>query len=68
MGAAVPHRIGRHVHAKARPEPDTPPAAVTGIDYLRLVQAQHTSELAERVRYAQLPDTGMDATQRQAQQ
>jgi hypothetical protein len=41
---------------------------VTGIDYLRLVQAQHTSELADRVRYAQLPDTGMDATQRQAQQ
>jgi putative transposase len=72
MGAAVPHRIGRHGHAKARPEPDTPPAAVTGIDYLRLVQAQHTSELAERVRYAQLPDqqpdTGPDTTERQAQQ
>lgn len=58
MGAAVPHRIGRHVHAKARPEPDTPPAAATGIEYLALVAAQHTTELADRVRYAHLPDPG----------
>ncbi|HEX5877863.1 MAG TPA: DDE-type integrase/transposase/recombinase [Actinomycetota bacterium] len=71
MGAAVPHRIGRHVHAKARPEPDTnPPAAATGIDYLALVAAQHTAELADRVRYAQLPDQepDPDTTGRQAQQ
>ena len=26
MGAAVPHRIGRHVHAKARPDDDHPTA------------------------------------------
>jgi putative transposase len=57
MGQAVPHRIGRHVHAKARPDDTTAPApAPTGIDYLRLVEAQHTAELAERVRYSQLPD------------
>jgi putative transposase len=57
MGAAVPHKIGRHVHAKARPDETAPPAAaVTGIDYLRLVEAQHTTELAEKVRYSQLPD------------
>jgi putative transposase len=57
MGTAVPHIIGRHVHHKARPD-DTTPTLVpppTGIDYLRLVEAQHTTELAERVQYSQLP-------------
>ena len=57
----MPHKIGRHVHAKARPDDTTPPApAPTGIDYLHLVEAQHTAELAERVQYSrcgeQLPD------------
>ena len=56
MGNAVPHRIGRHVHAKARPDDAAPPAPTpTGIDYLRLVEAQHTAELTERVQYSQLP-------------
>ena len=32
-----------------------PPAAPTGIDYLRLVEARHTAELAEKLRYADLP-------------
>jgi putative transposase len=54
MGPAVPHKIGRHVHHKARPETAPPPAA-TGIDYLRLVEARHTAELADRLRYADLP-------------
>lgn len=56
MGAAIPHRIGQHVHHKARPDQTTPPAAATGIDYLRLVEAQHTSELAERLRYSSLSE------------
>ena len=56
MGKAVPHKIGRHVHAKARPDGTAPPPTPTGIDYLRLVEAQHTAELAEQVRYSQLPD------------
>ena len=57
MGVAVPHVIGRHVHAKARPDDTTPPEpAPTGIDYLHLVEQQHTAELAERVQYAQLRD------------
>ena len=56
MGAAIPHKIGRHVHHKARPDESTPPPAPTGIDYLRLVEAQHTAELAQRVRYRDLPD------------
>jgi putative transposase len=55
MGPAVPHKIGRHVHHKARPDDTTPPTpAPTGIDYLHLVEAQHTAELAERVQYSRL--------------
>ncbi|MGH3528635.1 MAG: DDE-type integrase/transposase/recombinase [Pseudonocardiaceae bacterium] len=57
MGAAVPHAIGRHVHAKARPDESAPPPAPTGIDYLRLVEATHTAELARTVRYSQLTQT-----------
>lgn len=57
MGQAVPHVIGRHVHAKARPDDTTPPQPTpTGIDYLHLVEAQHTAELAERVQYSRLTD------------
>jgi hypothetical protein len=56
MGPAVPHRIGRHVHHKARPDDTTGAPTPTGIDYLRLVEARHTAELATRVRYSQLPD------------
>jgi putative transposase len=57
MGQAVPHVIGRHVHAKARPDDTAPPEPTrTGIDYLHLVEQQHTTELAERVQYAQLRD------------
>ncbi|HZC53722.1 MAG TPA: DDE-type integrase/transposase/recombinase, partial [Mycobacterium sp.] len=57
MGTAVPQRIGRHVHAKARPDETTPlEPPRTGIDYLHLVEAQHTAELAERVHYSQLRD------------
>ncbi len=56
MGAAVPHKIGRHVHHKARPDEGTPPPTATGIDYLRLVEAEHSAELADRLRYADLPE------------
>ena len=57
MGHAVPHRIGRHVHHKARPDEATPAtAAPTGINYLALVEAQRTKEISERLRYCQLPD------------
>ena len=55
MGAAIPHKIGRHVHHKARPDESTPPPAPTGIDYLRLVEAQHTAELANESATATCP-------------
>jgi putative transposase len=56
MGAAVPHKIGRHVRHKARPDTDSAPPPATGIDYLRLVEQRHTAELADRLRYAQLTE------------
>jgi putative transposase len=56
-GRALPHQISRHAHPKARPEtPAEPPRATTGIDYLGLLDAQHTATLAQRVNYAALAD------------
>lgn len=54
MGTGVAHVVGRHTHPMAKPEPNPPPAA-TGIDYLALIEARHTAELASRIDYAQLP-------------
>jgi len=56
MGTAIPHTITRHVHHKARPEATDQAAPATGIDYLRLVQARHATELADRLRYADLTE------------
>ena len=61
MGAAVPVRITRHTHPKARP--DAAPAPVpTGIDYLSLLAARRDAELAgQRINYADIdgrPDIG----------
>ncbi len=60
MGLALPHRIGRHVHAKARPDETVPPPTPTGIDYLKLIEDRHTTTLTTRLRYAGLttPDPG----------
>jgi putative transposase len=55
MGTAIPHRIGRHVHHKARPdETTTTTPAATGINYLELIEAQHTNEIRARLRYSQI--------------
>ena len=52
-GTALPFQINRHSHPKARPEvPAEEPKPTTGIDYLALVDAQHTAELANKVNYA----------------
>jgi putative transposase len=56
MGKAVPVRIGRHTHPKARPEA-APPSAPTGIDYLSLLAARRAAELAgQLIDYAALAD------------
>ena len=57
QGLAIPHRIGRHAHPKARPEtPTPPPPAPTGINYLRLVDETHQRHLATQISYAALAD------------
>jgi putative transposase len=54
-GTAVPHRVGRHAHPKARPETTPDPApAPTGIDYAAFLDATHQAELAAGVNYAAL--------------
>ena len=59
MGAAVPHRIGRHVHPKARPDDTTPPSRRRpGSTTCAWSKHQHTAELADRVRYSQTCPTG----------
>jgi putative transposase len=57
LGLAIPHRIGRHTHPKARPETPTPPPAPTGINYLRLVDQAHQQQLGDRINYTALIDT-----------
>jgi putative transposase len=53
MGGAVPHKIGRHAHPAARPEPGVePPPPATGIDYLRLIEARAVADLGHRTSYA----------------
>ena len=57
-GQAIPHRITRHSHLKARPEAPPPaPPTPTGIDYARLIDTAHQAELAQGVNYAALTST-----------
>jgi len=58
MGQAVPVRIGRHTHPKARPE-GAPAPTPTGIDYLSLVAARRAAETGgRRVNIADQPGAG----------
>ncbi len=57
FGQAVPHQVGRHVHPHAE-EPDSEPRPVSGIDYLRLIEAEHEHDwLSRRINYHQLSDS-----------
>jgi putative transposase len=55
-GLAIPHRIGRHSHPKARPETPHP----TGIDYAQLIDTAHTQQLQQQINYAALAHTTID--------
>jgi putative transposase len=58
LGLAVPVRIGRHTHPRAKNEP-TPPAVPTGIDYLGLLAAKRDAEIAgQRIDYSRLAKDG----------
>ena len=63
-GRAVPHRITRHAHPKARPEtPEPAPAPATGIAYLQLVADAHHQQVAaeERIGFHALYSTGQQS-------
>jgi hypothetical protein len=49
-GRAVPHRITRHSHPKARPETAEAPAPSTGIAYLHLLADAHQHQLRDEER------------------
>lgn len=49
MGKAIPHKVSRHSHPAARPDPASGPAPTTGIDYLRLVETQRDHDLAAAI-------------------
>ncbi|MBA3280397.1 MAG: DDE-type integrase/transposase/recombinase [Geodermatophilaceae bacterium] len=49
MGPAIAHRVERHSHPAARPDPVAEAVASTGIDYLRLVETQRDQGLAAAV-------------------
>ena len=58
-GAAVPFRIGLHVHRAVAPAVP-PPAAPTGIDYLGLVAAAHDDEAGtgSKIDFTRLSELG----------
>ena len=67
-GRAVPFRITRHAHPRARPEtPDPQPPPPTGIAYLQLVADAHQQQIADDERigyhalYATTAETAADA-------
>ena len=56
FGHAVAHQVGRHVHPQAQ-VPAGEPRPASGIDYLRLIAAEHERDwLARRINYHQLHD------------
>ncbi len=64
-GRAVPHRITRHAHPKARPETvEAPAAPATGIAYLQLVADTHHEQVAadERIGFHALYSTANSST------
>jgi putative transposase len=64
MGKAVPVRISRHTHPKARPDA-APTPAPTGIDYLALVARQRDAQLqGRRINYAGLAGARSDGGER----
>ena len=63
-GRAVPHRITRHTHPKARPETVEPQVPATGIAYLQLMADTHHEQVAadERIGFHALYSTATPQT------
>ena len=55
MGRAVPHHIGRHVHAAVK-SVGAAPVEASGIDYLQLLETAHQAEVGQAINYPALAD------------
>jgi hypothetical protein len=62
MGKAYPHKVTRHVHPGVKPATQPPPAQATGIDYLRLLEAQRQTDLGAAINFNALDDTAPTET------
>jgi len=56
FGEARARQIGRHVHPRAAAEPSDEPPASTGIDYLKMIKADHDAGQARPISYRQIPN------------
>jgi putative transposase len=67
VGVATPFKIGRHSHPKTRTESsEPPPAPLTGVNYLHLIDAAHQAQQQKPINYSALlpppmPDPDGDA-------
>ncbi|GGU48335.1 DDE-type integrase/transposase/recombinase [Streptomyces violascens] len=57
VGKALPHQVSRHAHPKATPENPAEPVPSTGIDYLKILEAEHSVRTAKGINYSSLMDT-----------
>jgi hypothetical protein len=55
MGHAAGHTIGRHTHPAVKPGAPEPVGA-TGIDYLKLLETAHQSQVGQAINYPALAD------------
>jgi putative transposase len=57
MGLAVAQVIGRHVHPKAKPDPDpgAQPPPQSAIDYMAIISARYQEESRRKISYSGLP-------------
>ena len=51
MGTARPHKVSRHAHPDVKAPTKKPPAQATGIDYLRLLETDHQTEVGVRINF-----------------
>jgi putative transposase len=60
VGAATPFTIGRHVHPAVPQAAPEPPPEPVGIDYLALIEDQHTRDNLGDIPYRDIPLTGFE--------
>jgi putative transposase len=62
IGKAVPEHIGRHSHPKAPPEVEPDPVALTGVDFIELLDRADRAETAHRLHLSHLAEPDQPGT------